>query len=80
MSKQNVSKILLLTFSFFSFNCSDSYPGKDALDSIWETSVNALNRLFVAKEIQARMVYIGSYCCCENSDIFLLICTKAGKR
>lgn len=73
-------KFYVIDFFFFPFNCTDSYTGKDTLDSMWKALVNAINRLFVAKEIQARVVCIDSYCCCSNSDIFLLICTKAGKR
>lgn len=34
--------------------------------------MKALSRLFVAKEIQARLGYVGSYCCCRNPVIFLL--------
>lgn len=58
VSKQNITNCNTTFFSFLPFNCVESYTGKDSLDSIWKTLEVALNMLFVAEEVQARVGYI----------------------
>lgn len=58
VSKQNNTNWNITFLIFLPFNCVESYTEKDSLDSIWKTLEIALNMLFVAEEIQARLGYI----------------------